>query len=113
MIKKTLVIGVENTKECLKAVDFAIEHFPTGYVYHVLHVQSRPLATSIVASAAAAEFAYENTEAIGKEMVAASGHFMHEVFAPRAQSAGAEVLAVVETSNGNSGAVIFRPEDDM
>ncbi len=32
---------------------------------------------------------------------------MHEVFAPRAQSAGAEVLAVVvETSNGNSGAVI-------
>ncbi len=38
-------------------------------MYHVLHVQSRPLATSIVASAAAAEFAYENTEAIGKEMV--------------------------------------------
>lgn len=39
--------------------------------------------------------------------VAASGHFMHEVFAPRAQSAGAEVLAVVvETSTNSSGAVI-------
>ncbi len=40
-----------------------------GYTYHLLHVQPRSLATSITASAAAAEFAYENMEAMEEEMV--------------------------------------------
>ncbi|BDA43896.1 hypothetical protein COCOBI_05-0790 [Coccomyxa sp. Obi] len=106
MAKKTLVIAVDNSKECLKALDFALENFPTGYSYHLVHIQPRPLASSMVASAAAAEFAYENLAAVEKEQTEATNKFMHEVFAPKAQSAGAEAFAVIVHTDGDSSSLI-------
>lgn len=43
-----------------------------GYPYHLVHVQPKASASAIAASAAAAEFAYENMYEIEKEQVRVS-----------------------------------------
>ncbi|CAL8469893.1 g9435 [Coccomyxa elongata] len=95
MGSKTLVIAVDNSKECLKALDFALQHLPNGYTYYIVHMQPRPYVSSIIAGAVAPEFAYQQLEAFEKEMTAASNKIMDAVFIPKAKSAGAEACATV------------------
>ncbi|BDA43897.1 hypothetical protein COCOBI_05-0800 [Coccomyxa sp. Obi] len=108
MVKKTLVIAVDNSKECRKALDFALENFPTGYTYHLVHIQPRPpsLASYMVANAAAAAFVYENLGSLEQEQIDATNKFMHEVFVPKAQSAGANAFAVIVQTDCDSSSHI-------
>ncbi|CAL8465654.1 g5190 [Coccomyxa elongata] len=102
MVNKRLIIAVDDSKECLKALDFAHEHFPTGYTYYLVHMQPRPLSYPYIASAVATESAYEHLHAMEKEMAAASHLFMEEVFAPKARSTGAEVCVAVVMVDSDS-----------
>ncbi|BDA51491.1 hypothetical protein COCOBI_19-0460 [Coccomyxa sp. Obi] len=87
MVNKELVIAVDNSQECLKALDFALEHFPTGYTFHLLHIQPR-----LHAPSSAAE----------EEMICATQKFLEEVFVSKAKSAGAEAFGEVVEINGDS-----------
>ncbi|CAL8469895.1 g9437 [Coccomyxa elongata] len=94
MASKSLVIALDNSKACNKAVDFAIEHFPKGYTYHLLHVQPRPYdASSRIAQAEATGDGHAVLWDIEKETVKMTEKIMDEVFVPRAKSSGAEVVA--------------------
>ncbi|CAL8465663.1 g5199 [Coccomyxa elongata] len=100
MGSKRLVLAVDNSKvtsetgeECLKALDFALEHFPTGYSYHLVHMQPRPFVSAVVVDVVCCQYDYENKQAM--TAAAASNKFMDEVFVPRAKSAGADVCALV------------------
>ncbi|BDA43894.1 hypothetical protein COCOBI_05-0770 [Coccomyxa sp. Obi] len=104
MVNKKLVIAVDNSKECLKAVDFALEHFPTGYTYHLVHLQPRPLASTYIFSPLLFEYGYEDMQAT--EKMIASYNFMDGVFAPKARSAGAEVFPAILTIDSDSSSDI-------
>ncbi|CAL8469883.1 g9425 [Coccomyxa elongata] len=104
MVNKKLVIAVDNSKECLKAVDFALEHFPTGYTYHLVHLQPRPLASYYIFNPIIPEYGYDELQATEKML--ASYNFMDEVFAPKARSAGADILPMVLTVDSDSSSDI-------
>ncbi|CAL8465653.1 g5189 [Coccomyxa elongata] len=87
MVNKELVIAVDNSEECLKALDFAIEHFPNGYTFHLLHIQPR-----LHAPSSAAE----------KEMIAATKKFLEDAFVSKAKSADTEAIGEVVEINGDS-----------
>ncbi|CAL5226093.1 g8909 [Coccomyxa viridis] len=91
MGNNTLIIAVDNSKECLKAVDFALQNFRKGYTYHLLHIQTHPIAASaMVGNADAVGLAYEGQLSFDKERDDASQEFMTRFFIPKASSAGAE-----------------------
>ncbi|CAL8469882.1 g9424 [Coccomyxa elongata] len=106
MVNKRLVIALDNSKECLKALDFALEHFPIGYTYHLVHLQPRPVAYPYVASPLAFEISYLNMQAIDKETITSSSKFLDDVFASKAKSAGADVFAVVVSVDSDSSSDI-------
>ncbi|BDA43895.1 hypothetical protein COCOBI_05-0780 [Coccomyxa sp. Obi] len=102
MVSKTLVIAVDNSTECLKAMDFAFENFPTGYTYHHVHIQPRPLGSSIVGDADAAFFARETPTEEENKQIDTTKKFMYEIFAPRAKAAGVEALTVIVETDSDS-----------
>ncbi|CAL8465652.1 g5188 [Coccomyxa elongata] len=111
MACKKLVIAVDISKDCLKALDFALEHFPTGYKYNLVHMLPRPHISSVAAGAVTPEYAFESVQAKAKEMTAVSNKFMEEVFVSKARSAGICVLGIVlkissSNSSGHIGAAI-------
>ncbi|CAL8469885.1 g9427 [Coccomyxa elongata] len=104
--RQRLVIALDNSKDCLVALNFALEHFPEGYSYHLVHIQPRPLASSILASTVAAPCAQEGKRARDMEKTADTNRFMEEIFAPKARSAGAEAFALVLDSDSDSSSHI-------
>ncbi|BDA43910.1 hypothetical protein COCOBI_05-0930 [Coccomyxa sp. Obi] len=95
MANKTILIAVDNSKECLKAVDFVLEHFPQGYSYHLLHVQVSCVASELVADPEAAGLAHEHQYKLDQEMQAASMEALKNFFVPKAKVGGAEVKATI------------------
>ncbi|BDA51492.1 2-hydroxyacid dehydrogenase homolog 2 [Coccomyxa sp. Obi] len=92
---------------CLKALDFALEHFPTGYSYHLVHMQPRPYASPFVADESAApEYDYGSMRSAEMTAAAASNKFLKEVFVPKAKSAGADVFAMVLPVDSDSSSQI-------
>ncbi|BDA51516.1 hypothetical protein COCOBI_19-0710 [Coccomyxa sp. Obi] len=94
MANKTLVIALDYSKDSVKALDFALEHFPKGYTYHLVHVVPRPHGFELLAN--------ESTD-LEKDMRAAGVKYMQDLYLPKARLAGAEALVeVVEAKGDNS-----------
>ncbi|BDA51501.1 hypothetical protein COCOBI_19-0560 [Coccomyxa sp. Obi] len=93
MASKKVVIALDNSEACKKAVDFAVDHFKEGYTYHLLHVQPRPYdASSRIAQAEATGNGHAVLWDIEKTAVKMTQKIMDDVFVPRAKSSGAEVV---------------------
>ncbi|CAL8469891.1 g9433 [Coccomyxa elongata] len=80
MMTKTIVIAVDNSTACLKAVDYVKDHFPIGYRYNLVHVLHRPLLG----------------RSPSPEKIAETEEFMNNIFMPAAISA-AEPVEVFST----------------
>ncbi|BDA43067.1 hypothetical protein COCOBI_04-0770 [Coccomyxa sp. Obi] len=95
MVNKIILLAVDNSKECLKAVDFVLEHFPQGYSYHLLHVQVSGIASDLIASAEVAGLADEHQYELDQDMQAASEEALKESFIPKAKADGRKVEATI------------------
>ncbi|CAL8465662.1 g5198 [Coccomyxa elongata] len=112
MVSKTVVIAIDNSKECLQALDFALQHFPKGYSYHLVHIQPRPFGSTFVTTTAAAGILHDSRSALEKDMVVtgATSRFMEDIFAPRVRMAGVDffkvVLDAISDSSSHIGAAL-------
>ncbi|KAK9916114.1 hypothetical protein WJX75_008784 [Coccomyxa subellipsoidea] len=95
MATKSIIIAVDNSKECFKAVDFVLEHFPKGYEYHLLHVQVSSIASELITDDDDVGLKHERPYKMDKELTAASEDFLKEYFLPKAQANGAEVTSTL------------------
>ncbi|CAL5225603.1 g8455 [Coccomyxa viridis] len=101
-----VVIAVDNSEECVKAVDFALKHFQKGYTYHLIHVQPRPVSDTRLTSDADSSMSVHVQHTLKKDQDAASKDFLERVFVPRASSGGAKVKATMLPADSDSSTSI-------